>query len=509
MSKIEHTILNELLDKIGYEYQFNNKYNLEKIPKQKEEEIKKDEEKPTDERKPTDEIKYADEENVDTASLEGGSYNYMDFSKYIKPESSEYSDQIKKYLNNFDNIRNQLELLNILHKIIDFHKWYDYTSVYFTTENVGQSQYLQKINISEDDNFVFKKLLYGGDLKDKMDYKKMFKLIFDIMSNNYKTDYINELIIYIMYSLGKNVNYWLAKRLVMKVIGNIRPNLEDSLYSLVRETNIEIISSKKYKEIIEKIENDINKDVSVKEIFMLYHYEMFKNEAKNTNDEMILLNNDMTDTYKKIMYLVFEKVKNTFKQDKIETKYEELKNKLNYDKPLSITDIVKTLSKEPDQKTLLQKQLENKFFAVNTLKQTGVKYPDVFRGGKMFCGGSENIYSSKAVFESIYNNILKKMEEKKQMFNEGDKNKIKLLIEQLGKYEKAIYEILANMNKYITSDIPQKHDAVNYDMIARAVEQYENIILKYNKKSYTLFKDLVKLNNAVQQLRIDTITYKN
>ena len=427
----------------------------------------------------------------------------ISLKKYFKLDGDEYIKEINK-LKTESTVENMIKILKILNKVYDFHLWYDDTSKKFMFDTVGPSPYLTKITVKEEKEDEFKGPFYGGDNEsDKVGfYKRVIDCAFKVMEGS-ATFGLDAL--FIMYCLGKNVNYWMAKRYMMMCCGNIRPNLEESLYTLVKDNHIEIITSKRYNELLRKI-NEVN-EVSLINILMMYQYEMFNGYA-NTND----LANKYTgtdDTYKKIMKLVFDRVKNTFYQDKKETIYKEkgFNPEPNYGDGLSITSLVKTLSTDQSPKSFLQRQKEGEFFSINNLKELGTKFPGVLRGGKMFCGGADikSLYNGKDLYQSIFNNIEKKMAEKKQSFNDIDRKKITALIDKLGEYEEIIYKILANMNKYITSDMPNKHEPINYQMMANAVEQYENVMKKYNHKSYVLFKDLIKLNNFVQQLKVDVM----
>lgn len=434
----------------------------------------------------------------------GGSFEKEVLKKYIKIE---YSDKIYKILNS--KTTSHERYFKFLRNIFDFHKWYDDTSENITYNiSPKKSQYLDSID-TKSEGSKEPNAFYGGDSRTNF-YNGICQTIYDILINDKTKFDFTVMMIMQMYCIGKNVNYWLAKRYLYMCVGNEEINSDVSLSTVIDRNKDKIISKERYQEIFNDVVKRNNFDNTL--LFSLYQYDML-NGITDIADPTNLSDNNKQFSFatyddpkilkhQQLMKLIFNKFKGTFLRNDLETKYEVNKTNMGYGDEKSITKFVKSMSDDKTSFNINDKSKYNNFFAKNTILQTALRTPRAFSGGKMFCGGAENLFNGANLYRSIYNNIKQKFQTLNVIMNEEDKKKIDSLIDRTAELETKLYNILANLNKFITSDLAEdkKHVEVNYDMIAAAVEQYEKTVKSYNKKNYVLFKDLMILLNYSRKI---------
>lgn len=418
-----------------------------------------------------------------------------------------HSDKVHEIFNSKKTSFEKFCLL--LRYTFDFHTWYDTTSkIKFYSPKTDKSTILDGINVSPDNSDIVN-TLYGGSTSMENFYNNVANTALKVLNGDDLDDDDKKCMIIKMYCMGKNINYWLAKRYLYLCVGNEEINSDISLSTVIDRDNDKIIPKEDYNQLRQLLIN--NYDIQ-EALLLVYQYDML-NGITNTisNQEfdevrkaysISLYNDPKILKHQQLMKLIFNKFKGTFLRNDLETKYEVNKTNMEYSAPKPITKFVKSMSDDKTSINISDRSKYNNFFAKNTILQTALRTPRAFSGGKMFCGGAENLFNGANLYRSIYNNIKQKFQTLNVIMNEEDKKKIDSLIDRTAELETKLYNILANLNKFITSDLAEdkKHVEVNYDMIAAAVEQYEKTVKSYNKKNYVLFKDLMILLNYSRKI---------
>lgn len=447
---------------------------------------------------------------------------------------------------NFVDFKNYAILLTYFEKYFDFHKWYDNTSKQIEVNTTQQSATLANLQLPNNNEINTDRLIYGGAVPNGVDnagnninsnvfYKLVLKTIIQLLinANNNEIDF-NPMI---LYCIGNNVSYYLAKRYLYKTIGGYKVNDENkSLYDwlIEKDRNINVIDDAVYTKLYNEgltVQNSTNNDPlfnNCNKIYAMYQYEMLKyviqkkstqftvnggningnfneNESNKKSYKLKFINNQNDTSNKEIVRWIFKRLSKSFIRKHNEAEYYPKDTSVRIPEERDIKSLVRGLGRDlNDGMSLKQKFEYNKFFATNTLNQAMKLYPGYMSGGKFFCGGAavsaNNMFNGTKLYTNIYNNIKQKVKDMGSSLNHDDDTKINQLIKSTGNLETELYEILSTMNKYVSLDEASKHEQVNFEQMADAVSKFERTMNTYNRKSYIVFKDLSKIINVVNRV---------